>query len=727
MNRVKIVSLHYRILLCAVAVFFWAGNVLAQSATDTIKAASFSGQSGVTTETCSEGGQDVTSIQTGDYIYFSNIDFGTSGIQCFEARVASYGNGGFIELRLDSQTGTLIGTCEILPPTGGWQTWTSKACQVTGATGVHALYLKFTGGVGTYSISNLFSVNWIKFHGTPTIATAGWRSSTSSSKGSWNGKITLVAASGTPTVQVYPDSMRQRVDGFGGAFNDNGAHCLGAPFGTGSSISAQAREAVLRELYDPVYGCKFNMGRIPVGMSDFTTVQEYSYDERPAGQKDYSMTYFNIGHDTSYNMFYVKEAMKYQPNIMLYASPWTPPNWMKSNDNWQGNNGSTAVMDTTAQTLTAYALYFRKFVQAWNTRGFSINIIYPQNEPLYTSSSHPSCSWPGDGVSMRNFCSTFLWPDFNTNNIGAQIYMGTFFDGNYSTDIQPTLNDAVARTRLTGCGTQRGGADNLSQAITAAKGLGLHWHGQETEDWCQSGANNWNPDAMQTMECCIQYFEDQVNSFNYWNMILDSNYNYVTWMTRAQNSMITINPKASGAPTIKYNPEFYMMKHFSYYVAPGAVSIKSTPGHATSGLSTTAFKNPDGSIVVVIQNYNSSATSTVVRVGAQQFTASLAAVSANTFLLGGGQDSMNWVPKITVDTWYTPPKQGAAVVSAHGIMTVYDLQGRIVKVIDATMVKTSDMKVWDKTDGTGRKAAPGLYFITDRAGKNVGARKVMCQ
>ena len=120
MKRFKRISQHCRLLCCAIAVFLWAGNALALNATDTLQAESYSGQSGVTTETCSEGGQNVTSIQGGDYLYFNNVNFGTSGIQCFEARVAGYGNGGFIEVRLDSLAGTLVGTCEILPPTGGW-------------------------------------------------------------------------------------------------------------------------------------------------------------------------------------------------------------------------------------------------------------------------------------------------------------------------------------------------------------------------------------------------------------------------------------------------------------------------------------------------------------------------------------------------------------------------------------------------------------------------------
>jgi arabinoxylan arabinofuranohydrolase len=80
-----------------------------------------------------------------------------SGAAAFYARVASAGNGGNIELRLDSVNGTLIGTCAVAP-TGGWQTWSTVTTSISGASGVHDLYLKFTGGAG-----NLFNLNWWQF------------------------------------------------------------------------------------------------------------------------------------------------------------------------------------------------------------------------------------------------------------------------------------------------------------------------------------------------------------------------------------------------------------------------------------------------------------------------------------------------------------------------------------------------------------------------------------
>lgn len=120
------------------------------------EAEGYATQSGIQNETCSEGGLNVAFIENGDYIAFNNVDFGMGAVG-FEARVASATSGGNIEVRLDSLTGTLAGTLPITN-TGGWQTWTNKTCNISGASGIHNLYLKFTGGSG-----NLFNINRFKF------------------------------------------------------------------------------------------------------------------------------------------------------------------------------------------------------------------------------------------------------------------------------------------------------------------------------------------------------------------------------------------------------------------------------------------------------------------------------------------------------------------------------------------------------------------------------------
>ncbi|MDP4183214.1 MAG: family 43 glycosylhydrolase [Bacillota bacterium] len=123
-------------------------------------------ETGIETEKCSEGGMDVCNIENGDYIKVKGVNFGT-GATSFDARVASAASGGNIELRLDSLTGKLVGTCAV-SGTGGSQTWAAKSCTISGATGTHDLYLKFTGGSG----SSLFNLNWWKFNSSSASPTS---------------------------------------------------------------------------------------------------------------------------------------------------------------------------------------------------------------------------------------------------------------------------------------------------------------------------------------------------------------------------------------------------------------------------------------------------------------------------------------------------------------------------------------------------------------------------
>jgi arabinoxylan arabinofuranohydrolase len=139
-----------------------------------VEAETTNAQSGIETEPCSEGGMQVSAIHPGDWIRVRGVDFGSRGAMTFQARAASAGGGGSIELRLDSPTGTLAGTCAI-GATGGAQTWATTSCPVSGASGLHDLYLVFTG-VG----SNLFAFTWWQFieHPAPPQITVQPRSLT---------------------------------------------------------------------------------------------------------------------------------------------------------------------------------------------------------------------------------------------------------------------------------------------------------------------------------------------------------------------------------------------------------------------------------------------------------------------------------------------------------------------------------------------------------------------
>lgn len=119
-------------------------------------ASSCNGMSGVALEPCAEGGQDLTAIENGDWSAYNNINL--TGVNMFVARVACAGAGGSIEIRTDSPSGTLIGTCSV-PGSGGSQAYTNAYCKFTGPSGSHAVYLVYTGGSGS-----LFNVEYIGFY-----------------------------------------------------------------------------------------------------------------------------------------------------------------------------------------------------------------------------------------------------------------------------------------------------------------------------------------------------------------------------------------------------------------------------------------------------------------------------------------------------------------------------------------------------------------------------------
>jgi hypothetical protein len=136
-----------------------------------VNAASYNSANSVGTETCSEGGVDVEGITNGSYTVYSNVNL-TDDLT-FAARVASAGSGGNIQVRMDSPTGTLLGTATV-PVTGGWQSWTMVNCALTGASGYHNLYLVYTGSSGY-----LFNVEWFTFFANVPVTTASNYSSMS--------------------------------------------------------------------------------------------------------------------------------------------------------------------------------------------------------------------------------------------------------------------------------------------------------------------------------------------------------------------------------------------------------------------------------------------------------------------------------------------------------------------------------------------------------------------
>lgn len=185
-------------------------------------------------------------------------------------------------------------------------------------------------------------------------------------------------------IEIFLDRNLQRMNGFGGCFNEFGWEAL-------KLLPADKQEKIFKDLFAPD-GANFNLNRLPIGASDYS-LDFYSFNETI---NDFEMKNFNIDRDKNCLIPYIKKAQKYNPTMNFFASPWCPPSWMKANENYASiasdkyNKLPKALESVTGTTgfkmqkgiLQAYALYFSKFFDAYNNEGIVIKDLHVQNEVL---------------------------------------------------------------------------------------------------------------------------------------------------------------------------------------------------------------------------------------------------------------------------------------------------------------------------------------------------------
>jgi glucosylceramidase len=407
---------------------------------------------------------------------------------------------------------------------------------------------------------------------------------------------TLARRPSTPlTLTSHPCQIWE---GFGGCFNELGWIAL-------SRLPAARRQTVIEALFHPHTGCRFNFGRLPIGASDYAAAW-YSHDEIPG---DRAMKHFSIARDHQYLIPYIRSALALRPDLTLFASPWSPPTWMKSPPVY---NYGTLIW--TPANLKAYALYFVKFVQAYQKAGITIRQIHPQNEPV-ADQKFPSCLWTGE--QLREFIVRYLGPAFRQHGLDTEIWLGTLNTDDYDGFPLTVLRDPRAHREIAGISFQWAGRNAIQRTHAAWPEKRL----MQSENECGDGRNSWDY-AGYIFNLIRHYLCNGANSYIYWNMVLDKG-GRSTWGW-LQNSMITID----GARVI-YNPEFYVLRHFARAIAPGARRLET--GGAGSG-NAVAFVNPDGSRVAVIRNPLAEPVPLDLSVESHHFQALLAPESINTLV-----------------------------------------------------------------------------------------------
>jgi len=449
-----------------------------------------------------------------------------------------------------------------------------------------------------------------------SIAQATWVQSTSSEVWKEN-SIALTIQKGDVAQTIITSEEKQQVDGFGVCFNELGWKALSVLDGIG-------RENILQDLFDTETGLKLSICRMPIGANDYA-LDYYSLNDS-AG--DFGMEYFTIDRDKKNLIPYIKAAMKYHPDLKLWGSPWTPPSWMKTNNHYAchpdvvndmtpdqaGQEGKTQFR-MSPEYLDAYALYFVRYIQAYRNEGINLTGIHVQNE-MNSCQNFPSCIWTAR--DLGHFIGNYLGPAMKKAVPDAEIWYGTY-ERPWVEKIDSIMTDPVTSKYISGVSFQWAG----KQAIPGVRNKYPDLKLMQSETECGNGSNDWKA-AEYTFSLMKHYFDNGVSVYTFWNSILDESGKSM-WGWK-QNSMITVDSKTL---QVKYNPEFYLLKHFSYFIRPGARLL--TASGMTEGI--LAFRNPDSTVVVLFGNTGEEARTVKLGIDDRLLTATVSPHSINTFIV----------------------------------------------------------------------------------------------
>ena len=385
---------------------------------------------------------------------------------------------------------------------------------------------------------------------------------------------------------VFVDQARsfQTMVGIGGALTDASAEVF-------AKLPAKEQQELLTAYYDAEKGIGYNFARTNIASCDFSS-DTYGY----IADKDSLLTTFNVAHDQKFRIPFIKKAIAAAGGkLTLFVSPWSPPAWMKDNNNVL--RGGKLL----PKFYKAWANHYVKFIKTYESMGIPVWGLSVQNEPMAIQ-SWESCVFTAE--EERDFVKNYLGPTLHKEGLGDKKLIG--WDHN---------RDLVFQR-----------ASVLLGDPEAAKyiwGIGFHWY----ETWTGSGmqfenlrrVNEAFPDKhLIFTEGCVEKFGlDRVNDWALgerygYSMLNDFNCGTVAWTDwnilldekGGPNHVgnFCFAPVHADVKTGKliYTNSYYYIGQFSKFIKAGAKRISCSSNR--DKLQCTAFINPDGKMVVVILN-----------------------------------------------------------------------------------------------------------------------------
>lgn len=386
------------------------------------------------------------------------------------------------------------------------------------------------------------------------------------------------------SVFVNPRKAFQTFLGIGGAITDASAEVFAA-------LPDDVQQEFLDAYYDKEKGIGYSLCRTPIHSCDFSS-GSYTYIE----EGDKELRTFSIAHDREFKIPLIKKAIEAAGGkLLLYASPWSPPAFMKDNNNMlKGGKLLPEYFD-------AWALYYTKFIKAYEAEGMPIWGVTIQNEPMAVQ-RWESCIYTAE--EERDFLKNHLGPIMEREGLGDK----KIVVWDHNRDLINHRANAIFED---------------PEAAKYAWGIGFHWY----ETWaggdpmfvnlaninasfptknllftegCQEG---FRTDRYQYWGHAERYGRSMINDFNNgtvgwtdWNILLDQR----GGPNHVGNFCFAPIHGDTDAGELIYTPTYYYIGHFSKFIRPGARRISTVSSR--SHLLSTTFQNEDESVVTVVMN-----------------------------------------------------------------------------------------------------------------------------
>lgn len=371
-----------------------------------------------------------------------------------------------------------------------------------------------------------------------------------------------------------------------------------------SLLPPEEQERAVERIVSPETGIGMNLMRICIGTPDFTASPWYTYADVP---DDASLEHFSIEEDREYVLPILQIALEKNPDLLFFASPWSPPGWMTSNGKIGGGRFDS-------KYYAVYARYLAHFIQAYEAEGIPIYAITLQNEPDYNPPTYPTCRWSSQ--QQAEFIAGHLGPELARQDIDVKIWC---WDHNFEPLGWPknVLSDSKAAQYIDGTGFHH--YEGAPEAMSR-----LHDLFPSKNIYLTEGSTFGTRGAIRI----IEFLRNWARSYNAWVTIIDDKGQPNPGPHRCSPTCIVLD---TATRTLVYRHDYCMYGQFMRFIQRDAVRIESTD-FRSQRFGNVAFLNPDDTIALVVANADRNASTFTIAWRGKSFVAEIPACATATFV-----------------------------------------------------------------------------------------------